>query len=394
MPLRRLIHISIVLIVSSMMLVSGATHAETRYRITDLGDLPGGEDFSVASGISESGLVVGWSAAETGTKGFLWDGGVMIDLGELPGGPHVGGAFVSMAYAVNDAAQVVGVARDEETSRAFRWEAGAMTDLGDLPGGSSVANARDINSTGQVVGYSVGQEPGDFAYGWATLWHAGGAGIEGLGDLPGGRNNSAANAINDHGQVVGVSDAASGKRAFLWEPGGAMVDLGDLPGGEDDSEAHDINNNGLVVGESQADEGRRAFLWEAGMMISLGDLGGALNRSMAYAINDAGHVVGLSNAPSGGDAGFIWDAENGMRNLNELIDPADPLLARSTHIQLTGAEDINEAGQIVGSMVIDGVRHAYLLTPVAGPDAVSFSVILLLILLLLILLFFIVRRSG
>lgn len=390
---------AIVILSSAVFSASGPAFAETRYRITDLGDLPGGTDFSAASGLSESGLVVGWSTAETGTRGFLWHDGVMTDVGELPGGPHTGDSFISMSYAVNDAAQVVGKAWDGETTRAFHWEAGEMMDLGDLPGASRVASASDINSAGQVVGYSVGQEPGERGFGHATLWESRGAVIQGLGDLPGGRNYSAAHAINDAGQVVGESEAASGTRAFLWASGSPMVDLGDLPGGSDESIAHDINNAGLIVGESEAAEGPRAFLWEAGVMINLGDLGGSLNRSRAYAINDAGQVVGFSNAPPGGDAGFIWDTENGMRDLNDLIDPDDPLLAESSHIQLAGAKDINEAGQIVGMMYIDIEgegelhRHAYLLTPVSTDGAVSFSALLfLIILLLIILLLFLWKR--
>lgn len=374
---KRVVHaVAAVILLSIVLLVSGPAFAETRYRITDLGDLPGGDDFSVAAGISESGLVVGWSSAETGTRGFLWDDGELIDLRELPGGPHTGGAFISRAYAVNDAAEVVGTAWDGETTRAFHWEAGVMMDLGDLPGGSAVANGSDINSGGQVVGYSVGQEPGDYQFGWATLWESRGAVIQGLGDLPGGRNNSSAHAINDSGQVVGESETASGTRAFLWTSGSPMLNLGDLPGGSDESIAYDVNNTGVVVGEGQAAESRRAFVWEAGVMTSLGDLGGTLNRSIAYAINDARQVVGLSNAPSGGDAGFIWDHENGMRNLNDLIDATDPILDASSHITLSGARDINAAGQIVGMMYIDGIRHAYLLTAITSSSTVSLSAIL------------------
>jgi probable HAF family extracellular repeat protein len=52
-----------------------------------------------------------------------------------------------------------------------------------------------------------------------------------LGDLPGGPNLSRAYGLNDAGQVVGYSDDATGRQAFLWDAVGGMQGLGDLPGG-------------------------------------------------------------------------------------------------------------------------------------------------------------------
>ncbi len=48
--------------------------------MTDLGDLPGGDDFSYANGINDHGQVVGFSSAATGDRGFLWQGAGMTDL--------------------------------------------------------------------------------------------------------------------------------------------------------------------------------------------------------------------------------------------------------------------------------------------------------------------------
>ncbi|MGB5253900.1 MAG: hypothetical protein WBN68_14420 [Sedimenticolaceae bacterium] len=370
-------------------LISSPVSGETLYRITDLGDLPGGIDSSTAIAINESGLVVGWSEAETGTRAFLWESGVMTDLGDLSGGRDT-----SEARGINDAGQVVGRSEDEVSGRAFLWTAGSLTNLGALPGGSGNSSAYDINAAGQVVGRSVGAAPGGSVFGQATLWEPGGEVIRGLGDLPGGRDESTAHAINATGQVVGESDTSTGPHAILWEPGGSLTDLGDLPGGQDQSIAHDINNSGLIVGESQSADGQRAFLWNAGVMRDLGHLGGRLNRSMAYAINDADIVVGLSNSTRG-DAGFIWGADSGMRDLNELIDPDDPVLGGASHLLLHGAKDINNSGQIVGQMSIDGVRHGYLLTPLSSADEVGIYylwLLLLLILLLIILLLFLRRK--
>ena len=54
--------------------------------LIDLGNLPG-DDHIVALGINDSGQVVGDSSKASGSEShaFLWEGGVMSDLGTLGG---------------------------------------------------------------------------------------------------------------------------------------------------------------------------------------------------------------------------------------------------------------------------------------------------------------------
>lgn len=99
-----------------------------------------------------------------------------------------------------------------------------------------------------------------------------------------------ANAISGDGSVVvGRSTSRLGPEAFLWTRSGGLRGLGDLPGGAFFSSANDVSANGSVV-------------------------------------------VGSSKAARFQDvltAAFVWDAENGMRNLSEV-------LAREPDVDLTG----------------------------------------------------------
>lgn len=145
-------------------------------------------------------------------------------------------------------------------------------------------------------------------------------------------------AINDAGQVAGYyySDTWM-KRAFLYS-GGVMTDLGTLGGTE--SWARGLNDAGQVVGQSRGADGNwYAFIWdEANGMQSLGTLGGTT--SVAYAINDAGQVAGYSDNGAGIQA-FVYAA--GV--MTEISEPG--------YVQ-SGAFDINEAGELVGTYFVSG----------------------------------------
>jgi probable HAF family extracellular repeat protein len=116
-----------------------------------------------------------------------------------------------------------------------------------------------------------------------------------------------------------------------------MTDLGQLGG--TDSAANAIKDHGAVVGYSNvaSDAAMHAFLFSQGRMTDLGTLGG--RNSEAAAINDQGVVVGASLTSSSVGHGFV-DLHGRMIDLNSLI-PADSGLV------ITNAMDINNRGQIV-----------------------------------------------
>src|SRR6516164_8936877 len=133
----------------------------------DLGALPGGAS-SAGNWISSNGLIAGLSQngeidplipGLPEVRATLWAHDRIIDLGNLSEG-----GFESIANAVNSKGQVVGVATNTIPdpnsmvgtgfqTRAFIWQNGVMQDLGTLGSGTN-AQAFLINERGQVVGWS------------------------------------------------------------------------------------------------------------------------------------------------------------------------------------------------------------------------------------------------
>lgn len=83
----------------------------------------------------------------------------------------------------------------------------------------------------------------------------------------------------------------------------AIIDLGTLGGYRSESIA--INERGQVVGVSLIDEeNEHAFLWKKGTMTDLGIL--ASDYSSGEAINSRGQVMGTSATDSGEPHAVLW----------------------------------------------------------------------------------------
>jgi probable HAF family extracellular repeat protein len=391
---------SIVQILLAAALLAGAVAAagagasqvrsgHVQYRVVNLPGLGGTS--SVGLSINNRAWVAGRSnlAGNQRRHATLWRNGRLDDLGTL-GGPNS-----AVLWPVKNVRGIVtGIAQTNEPDPlletwscgfffpvatrtgfrclGFKWEDGEMTPLPTLGGTHGFATGS--NNQGQIAGWAENTvfdptcvEPQELQF-RAVLWGPRDDQIRELPPLPGGDTVSAATALNDRGQVVGISgicDQAVGRfsaiHSVLWEDG-RPIEIGDL-GGVAWNTPMAINPFGDVVGfanASAADDGNfnpRAFLWtRADGIRNLGAVPGDVT-SQATGINKWRQVVGQSCDADGNCRGFLWQ-NGGMRDLNDLAPGYDDVI--------TTANDIDDRGRITGQAfdADTGEFVAFLATPV------------------------------
>ena len=359
----------------------------TAYRITDLGTLAGFAS-SAAFGINAYGQVSGSASTDTGVgsgniHGFLWtpvranvSTGTFTDLGAATTG-------LANGMKVNNYGQViVNVGAPSEV--AWLWTptkahgtAGAAVPL--LGAGVTSAGF-GLNNLGQVVG--GGGPAGPFV--WTPNLRNGTTGAINFTVAQGSNGPYDASGYNCHCVPTGINDAGVVAGYLYYGPYGR----------------HTLHHNGGVTFPAQnpynfgtigvtdviappADAGQyvgsggfesvKAFGHAAGSRI-YGDAFGHVAAFPVYwdglvfrivgpglsahAINNRDAVVGetwLAKSP-GQSGGFLY-SKGVLTELHSLVDAA--LGWRIDH-----ASAINDSGQIVGDGLHNGVRHAYLLTPI------------------------------
>ena len=246
-----------------------------------------------ASAMNDHGQIVGSSRWPDGrSRAALWENGRLHDLGVLPGG------ILSEATSINDTGAVVGTSTLAAASatRAFIWRAGKMRDLGVLSGfdpSSSYCFALQINRRGEVLGHCVDDRR---LHGF--LWDGA------IHDLRVGTRAISPVALNDRAHVVGTDRVNGRVHPFLWVHG-KVTDLGTLGGELKEAWPTAINDHGQVIGVSgSALYGPgHAFVWENGVMT---DLAPAAAASQAVAINDKGQIVGWVSTGGGRTHAVVW----------------------------------------------------------------------------------------
>ena len=347
------------------------------YVVYDTGTLGG--TFAFGAGINNLGWVTGASTNASGAlHATLAPPGALIDLGTL------GGENSAVEWPVkNNHGLVVGISESAitdplgetfscadfiptngHTCLPFLWKNGLLSQLPLLGGNNGFATG--VNQAGLAVGWAetavhdrtcVQPQVLQFE---AVLW---GPEADQKRVLPplAGDSTSAATAINDAGEVVGISGACdvavgafSARHALAWV-NGKPIRLATL-GGEGWNTPMAINNRGLIAGFSDTagdvvggvlTPNSQATIWTAAGIVNLHTLPGDAT-AQATGINNFDQVVGTSYDAAGNSRVFLW--QNGkIYDLNKLVQSDAPL-----YLLATG--DINDRGEItgLGCVVADG----------------------------------------
>lgn len=191
--------------------------------------------------------------------------------------------------------------------------------------GGSWTQVNDMNEPGVVVGWSYNSASRSHAFSYTPA--------TGMVDLDGNAFSSTANAINEHGQIVGGIDS----HAFIYTPGSGLLDIGTPSAQLNQASALDINEAGQVVGSARPffSSPERAWIYRNGVMTNIDTIGSS---SSAEHISETGRVVGtlfLPGYPIG--RAFAYEGAGPMRDLGTLGG------------QATGLSAMNGAGQAAGS---------------------------------------------
>lgn len=350
-----------------------SAHAQT-YTFTDLGH--GSGVASAAAGINNAGQVVGlFSDSNNLNHAVAWVNGQTIELGAASAkwgwqGFSNPWGMSGSAIGINDAGQIAWTSTDSSNANhATVWSKGVTTDLGTLGGAQSEASG--INQAGQIVGQAQDAN-GDWR---AVVWSNGQAAELAV---PAGLSSTQANAINNVGQIVGGGAKLSSfsVQPLMWDQGVATYLDASLARSYQ-PQAYGINDAGQIVGSVKAPnevDYYRAVEWSNGVATFL-DVPSGFYAAEAKDINNAGQIVGfmLSRSSDFDVRAAMW-VNGQVVDLNSLL----PASVVNDGWVLTGANAINDMGQIVGQAhnAKLGVTDAFVLTPTV-PESGTFAMMLL-----------------
>lgn len=221
----------------------------------------------------------------------------------------------------------------------------------------SYSYAHAINNNGEVAGESLGYDSYHETEWWPNLgfiplkWSPDGS-FQKLGFIKTDYSmfglSSVATAINDHGVVVGQS----GSRAFIWDQTNGIKEIEFINATDTSLRPIAINNNGTVVGFNESNQ---YFFWDAINGHKLLNTNNLEETTLVgvSAINSHGVVVGgVANLNEARSYAALGTQSEGMTQLFDL-----------PNLLYSGASDVNDKGQVVGSYTLDAGEFAYYSRP-------------------------------
>ena len=277
--------------------------------------------------INELNLVSGTSTYEGFYAGFVWT--EQTDKVIIP---------LVWPQGVNNLNQVV------SNGTIYDFDSGESVSVPPA-GGYPVTRLQAINDGGVAVGYSeCACSNSDGMLQDALVWDA----------LQGSRTIPVPNAkelvrINDGNLAAGnIRGGSAGSEGFVYDiDTGEYVNITDmLPPymyGRGWSQLRDISESALVVGRGWDGQYIRGLTYsdDQGLTFLPPVPGGLIDRVYPQGVNTAGTVVGFADITLHVPHAFVWDAQNGMRDLNDLVEAPAGFI-------LDWANKVNDNGWIIG----------------------------------------------
>lgn len=248
---------------------------------------------SIATGVNNSGQIVGiWRDTSGTTHGFLDSGGTFSSI-DIPSG------LIGQALGINDAGLISGVFTSAGASFAFVEDA---ADLGNFsyPDAPAGVVSAYINDSGQIAGsYSIGNNEQGYLLDNGVLTSP----IE-YPDAP----STVIEGINNSGEMTGSGSGIPLYNTQVFVRSGAGIFTTIFPGAQN-FYGMGINNTGELVGSYQINFSINGFLYNNGAFSTI-DFNGA-SQTELFGINDNGVVVG----------GYASSTSNGIQAFEDIIAP-------------------------------------------------------------------------
>lgn len=344
-----------------------------------LADLPGGDTYSIAWGLSRDGsTVVGSSYDAEGIIATYWNasGAHAVENDYLGARP-----FAALAASANGSTIVGGIGPGV---RAFAWRSTPDSDgfrtrrLPELTGTTFLnSRAQDVDDSGRyVVGYSHAPESrtGNLRI-QAVTWDLGAPApaARGLGyvdpiTLP---SSNAASISGNGTTVVGDGRGPGSIVGFSMNRDAAAPSALDIVASDTADVVTAVNHDGdVIVGRL----GGHGFRW-SGEVTTLHSLGGGWTENALALSDDGNSVVGSAWHPSlNASIAVMWDAQGNIRRLDEFV--SQDLRIDLPGWMLTSATGISGDGRTIAGYGLNalGQTQGFVIT-VPGPSPVTMGLL-------------------